>query len=777
MEALITQIGIRYEQDVVYARRRAHLIAEQLGFGPQDRTRISTAVSEIARNAFVYAGGGKVQFYVVGDAPEQCLRMVVQDTGKGIANLDEIMSGDYRSRTGMGLGMIGSARLMDDFRVESEPGKGTKVVMEKRLPPTAEPVTMQSLNRLAEALMKAEPENPLEEVRLQNQELIQALQEVERQREELLQLNQELAEKNRSIMALYQEVEDKARELAEANKFKDSFISQVSHEFRTPLSVIVGLADLLLSGLEGELNEEQQTQVRYILQAANDLSNMVNDLLDLAKIKAGKTEVYAREFKVGELLGTLRGMMAPMVESDKVQLVFEEVGDLPPMYSDEGKISQILRNFLSNAIKFTEEGEIRTTARLTDDGRSVVFAVKDTGIGIAEEDLDRIFEEYEQVAGAQKTHKFKSTGLGLPISKKLAELLGGSVGVESELGKGSTFYAVIPIRYEPPREEEAAPVEVPVVSRTVKEEAPVAVPEPAAQEAVAIPEAETAPTAQPSEPKPELAPTAQPSGPEQPSAPEPPEHDPLRYPVVLIYDDPSTLKRYEEFLLGSKYEVVPCSALMLTPQDVARLEPLLVVVDVLLLGDDTTALISALKEHGATGDIPIVVASVASEEEKAHKLGVDEFVPKPVKRNWLWNLLAELEEQQPVEKILVVDDQALARYVLRALLADTRFQVVEAEDGETGLALAHEEHPAAVYLDLILPGISGMEVLERLKAAPETRDIPVVINTGKNLSPEEEAFLNQHAAAVVTKGASSPDEATEIIRQALRKAIAGGRSG
>jgi signal transduction histidine kinase len=269
--------------------------------------------------------------------------------------------------------------------------------------------------------------------------------ELARREQELSRLSQELDETNRGVVALYSELDEKAHSLRRANELKSRFLSNMSHEFRTPLSSIINLAHLLLERADGELTPEQERQVIYIRRAADSLMEMVNDLLDLARIEAGKIPVRKSRFGVDELFSALRGMFRPLLKSDAVALTFEAAPDLPALDTDEGKLSQILRNLISNALKFTERGEVRVSAAHGDPGE-IVFRVRDTGVGIAPGDLQRIFDEFSQVdAPIQRRHK--GTGLGLPLSRRLAEILGGALLVESAVGEGSCFTARLPAAY------------------------------------------------------------------------------------------------------------------------------------------------------------------------------------------------------------------------------------------------------------------------------------------------------------------------------------------
>jgi signal transduction histidine kinase len=262
---------------------------------------------------------------------------------------------------------------------------------------------------------------------------------------EVESLNVELAETNKGVVALYAELDDNAEQLRQASELKSRFLSYMSHEFRTPLGSIRSISRILLDKLDGPLTAEQEKQVRFVRDSAAELTEMVNDLLDLAKIEAGRVAISPAWFEMVDLFAALRGMFKPILDSDSVSLVMEEPVGVPRVYTDDKKLSQILRNFISNALKFTHEGEVHVTAR-SDDGETVTFSVADTGIGIAPEHHAAIFEDFVQVdSPIQK--RLRGTGLGLSLSKKLAGLLGGGVAVRSELGKGSTFSVTIPVRY------------------------------------------------------------------------------------------------------------------------------------------------------------------------------------------------------------------------------------------------------------------------------------------------------------------------------------------
>ena len=262
-------------------------------------------------------------------------------------------------------------------------------------------------------------------------------------REEGDALRAELEETNQGVLALYAELDIQAEQLRQASDLKSRFLSYMSHEFRTPLGSILSIARLLSDELDGPLSPEQHKQVTFVSNSARELSDMVDDLLDLAKIEAGRITISPAWFDMLDLFAALRGMFRPIVDASAVDLIFEEPQGLPRLYSDDKKLAQILRNFISNALKFTARGEVRVSSQLEDDGQ-IRFAVHDTGIGIPGELHDTLFEDFAQIDSPLQK-RLRGTGLGLSLCKRFAALLGGRVGVESTPGVGSTFYVVIPL--------------------------------------------------------------------------------------------------------------------------------------------------------------------------------------------------------------------------------------------------------------------------------------------------------------------------------------------
>jgi signal transduction histidine kinase/DNA-binding response OmpR family regulator len=705
MAGTILTLAIASERDTVAARQRARQIARLLGFEAQDQTRISTAVSEIARNAFNYAGGGRVEYSIEGRTSPQLFIIRIKDSGPGVRDLETILEGRYKSLTGMGMGILGARRLMDQFQIESTPGSGTTVWLKKLLPRRAPLWRAQDLPGLAASLTAESPRDEFQELQYQNQELLNALEEIRTRQIELTRLNQELEDTNRGVVALYAELDEKADHLRRADELKSRFLSNMSHEFRSPLNSILALSGLLLDRSDGELSADQELQAEYIRKAARDLLDLVNDLLDLAKVEAGKVEAKPLEFHVKDLFAALRGMLRPLLLNQAVDLVFEDVDHIPAMFSDEGKISQILRNFISNALKFTERGEVRVSAALSGD-RDIVFSVADTGIGIAPQDIQRIFQDFAQVDSPIQ-RKVKGTGLGLPLSKKLASLLHGDVRVQSQPGMGSTFTLQLPLKLE-------QTVELSLTSES------------------AIVAAEAGPDSMP---------------------------------VLVLEDKVEMIMMYRSYLKNSGYHLIPASTVREAQEAMERIRPKAIVLDVVLRSEDSWRFLARLKHEDHTRDIPVMIASTIEDQAKAFHLGADEYLLKPVERDQLLRKLAELTGPPQAMRILIIDDDERDRYLLKQQFRQSEVVIREVSQGVNGLTEACRERPNAIILDLTMPGMSGFEVLDALKADVATKDIPVVICTSRVLTDSERLRLTGKAIAILSKEGQGLQQIAELIRR------------
>lgn len=584
MAIRIITVLIKSETDVVVARQRAKQIAQLCNFGAQDQVRIATSVSELARNVFRYAGSGRVRFSIEGETSPQVLAIAIEDQGPGIPNIDKILAGEYISQTGMGKGILGARRLADRFDIKTAPGAGTTITFKKIFPRYAPRITPESSNFIFGKLSTLPTELSIAEAMQQNQELLMALSELKARQDDLLSLTRELEDTNRGMVALYAELDEKADHLRRADEMKSRFLSNMSHEFRTPLSSIRALAKLLLERVDGDLTMEQAKQVNFILQAANDLNELVNDLLDIAKIEAGKVDVRPSAFDVGSLFGALRGMLRPLLVSESLKLTFVPPDAPLEMFTDEAKLSQILRNFISNALKFTEVGEITVSAKLLAEKNQVIFSVADTGIGIAENDLKLIFEEFSQVENALQK-KVKGTGLGLPLCRNLAKLLQGSVSVTSELGVGSTFSVTVPVSIDQGEDE----------------------------------------TQQEAEPN---------SG----------NHD-RRIPILIVEDNAATQLQYEKYLLNTEFRPVAALNQRDAAEQWTMQRPSAVILDIMVQGEDNWLWLAELKNDPERSEVPVIIVTEVEDRRKGLSLGADAYYVKPLFREQLLSTLRTLVGQ------------------------------------------------------------------------------------------------------------------------------------
>lgn len=681
----IFQLALRNDQDVVHARQRARDVAAALGLDKQDQMRMATATSEIARNAFRYARDGEVTFSIELDTP-QGLHVTVSDSGRGIPHLDEVLSGRYKSETGLGMGILGTKRLMDEFKIDAGP-QGTTIRFGKRLPNRADGWTQRKARDLARTLENLKPENPYQEIEQQNRELLKTLEELRARQEELELLNRELEDTNRGVVALYAELDERADYLRRASELKTKFLSNVSHEFRTPLNSIISLARLLLERIDGDLSAEQVRQVNYIESSARELQDLVNDLLDLAKVEAGKIRIRPKRFEVHELFSALKGMLKPLLaDNTSVDLVFENANEIPPLHTDEGKISQILRNLVSNAIKFTPKGRVTISAEMQENG-SILFAVADTGIGIALEHHETIFKEFSQVENPLQ-EKYRGTGLGLPLCRDLAMLLGGRIWLTSEPGVGSTFFVEVPPVY---------------VGEAFKPE--------------------------------DLS-----------GLPEPEFH---RVPVLYVEDEPESAEVFEPLLRKTEFQPILAASVSQAEAWMARHMPAAIVADVYIGAEPIWEYVGRLRE--SSPQIPIIATSAYADSSTALKRGANVFLPKPLDGPVLLHELRRLTSQAGVRRILVVDDNEVSRYILREILDQPWIEIEEASNGTDALAVINEAPPDGLILDLLMPDISGIDILRTMRAHPRYENLPVLIYTSKMLTEIEEKQLEGLRAPVLRK--------------------------
>ncbi len=592
-----------------------------------------------------------------------------------------------------------------------------------------------------------------EELRTANEELEEqsrALREqqaqLENQQAELEQTNQQLSEQAEhlagqrdALREAQAQLEQRADELQRASRYKSEFLANMSHELRTPLNSALILARLLADNAAGNLDREQVQFAESIYAAGNDLLNLINDILDIAKVEAGKLEVRPEPVAIGSVLQAMRTLFAPQAEAKGLALALEAAPGLPQQLStDRQRLEQVLKNLLANAVKFTERGSVEL--RVEPDGPGQLrFVVRDTGIGIDPSQHELIFEAFRQADGTA-SRKFGGTGLGLSISRDLARLLGGDLTVDSVPGQGSRFTLVLPLQAPAAGTARARPAPAPLPWRQA---APVA----------ATPR-----------------PTQAPAGPAFPDDRDTPADAGTRT-VLVVEDDPV----FARILYDLAHELgYRCLVAHHAEEGLALAgtqQPQAVLLDMRLPDGTGLAVLQRLKDQPATRHIPVHVLSVEDQSETALQLGAIGYETKPASREQLREVFGRLERKlaQTIKRVLVVEDDARQRESVARLIGEQDVEITAVGTGAEALAALGAAVYDCMVMDLTLPDMSGQELLRRMAAGESRSFPPVVVYTGRNLSHDEEAELLRYSRSIIIKGARSPerllDEVTLFLHQ------------
>ena len=500
----------------------------------------------------------------------------------------------------------------------------------------------------------------------------------------------------------------RAREAAEAaNRSKSTFLANMSHELRTPLNAIIGYSELLQEEAKDAGVEDITPDLGRINAAGRHLLALINDILDLSKIEAGKIELFLETFDVRSAIDEVVTTIDPLAKKNGNRLdvhIGEEIGT---MHADLVRIRQCLFNLVSNACKFTDKGVVTLRVRQEEDEQPwLVFDVQDTGIGMTPEQMAKLFRPFTQ-ADASSTRKYGGTGLGLSITKRFSEMLGGQVSVHSEVGKGSTFTLRVP-------------------AHVVKRAAP----------AISAPPRRDTPT--------------------------PPTDGAT---VLAIDDDASVRDWMARSLSHHGFRTVTASSGREGLELARKLRPSVIVLDVMMPGMDGWAVLTALKADPSLADIPVVMATILEDRNLGYALGATDYLTKPVDRKRLVAVLSRLCRKASGMPILIVEDDEAIRDTMRRMLSREGWTVVEAENGRVALEVLESVEPAIILLDLMMPEMDGFQFLDELRTGDRSKHVPVVVVTAKDLTAQDHERLNQQAERVIQKGAYSR---TDLLREVGR---------
>ncbi|MFW5968023.1 MAG: response regulator, partial [Persicimonas sp.] len=514
----------------------------------------------------------------------------------------------------------------------------------------------------------------------------------------------ERKEAERELEQLNARLQSARDEALRASKAKSTFLANMSHELRTPLNAVIGYAEFLIEEMEDAGEERYVGDLERILTAGRHLLDLINDILDLSKIEAGKVELEVTEFEVESLLSAIESTVVPLAEKNDNTFEIDAPSESWTMRSDATKIRQILFNLLSNACKFTSGGRVRMSVESHSKGDALCFTVADTGVGMSDEELERVFKAFQQ-ADSSTTRKFGGTGLGLAITRHYCRMLGGSIDVESTPGEGTTFTVVLPRDVEADDDKEG-------------EEAPV--------------------TAQREE--------------------DAPQADAEGSTVLVIEDDKTARDLLRRTLEKEGYQVVTAENGRQGLHLARELEPMAVTLDILMPETDGWQVLSRMKRDQKLADIPVILVSMLDERQRGFALGADDYMVKPIDRERLVELVDGYSRERDGDRCLVVEDDEPTRELIERILKKEGWQVDTAVDGNDALQAARKARPDLVLLDLMMPRLDGFGFLDEFRADERFREVPVIVVTAKELTTPEVESLEEATSEIIHKAGRGAGE-------------------
>ncbi|MBW2287870.1 MAG: response regulator [Deltaproteobacteria bacterium] len=665
------QIRLQHRTSVYDARDKIRSLANALGYDTIEVTRLATAVSEAAREL---RRSGREPRIAVGLAMDSSPPQLVLD---------------FESH-GKAPQLIGLAGFFDGLSRKSAEGGVQGLRALKQLPKPSFEVTDAFVAEQRGRIQNLSREELMAEIQQKNRELEQHSAELETT----------VAQRTVELKQAMEAAED-------ASRAKSGFLANMSHELRTPMNAIIGYSEMLMEDAEDDGNEEVVGDLKKIHSAGTHLLSLINDVLDLSKVESGKMDLYLETFEIAPMVDGVVATIDTLVKKNGNRLRVEVDPSLGEMRADLTKVRQALFNLLSNAAKFTHEGEIgiEVQAEQVDDSDWVRMSVSDSGIGIPPEKIDHVFEEFSQ-ADETTTRDYGGTGLGLAISRRFCQMMGGDITLRSSVGEGSTFTIMLPVKVA----EDSAESEA---------EAPVAV------------------------------------------TPEPGEERV----VLVIDDDPSALDLLGRTLQGAGVRVVTCGDGREALNLARTLHPAAITLDVLMPGMDGWEVLRELKDDPETRDIPVIMVTMTDDRKLGYALGATEFLTKPVQRGQLVQLLDRYATDDLARRALVVDDKAENREVLRRALENEGWQVSEAENGQVALERVADQAPSLILLDLMMPVMDGFEFVMEMRKQHTSSNIPIVVVTAKDITEEDRRRLNGDVVGLIQKGGLDRESLLSLLRE------------
>ncbi|MFH2092176.1 MAG: response regulator [Pseudomonadota bacterium] len=539
-----------------------------------------------------------------------------------------------------------------------------------------------------------------------NEKLQTQTEELQAQAEELQALNQEFQQQSNELQEQNRELETQRQKVEESNRLKSEFLSNMSHELRTPLNSVNALSRVLIVQTKHKLSDEEINYLEIIERNGKHLLYLINDILDLSKIEAGRMDLNPTCFSIASLIDNIMESIAPLACGKNILLEKQISNDLPDIESDESRVHQILQNIISNAVKFTDRGSVVISAQKTQDNITIV--IKDTGIGIPSEDHAAIFEEFRQVDGAS-TRKFEGTGLGLAIASKAARLLGGAIHVTSTPGIGSEFMVSLPIVFTGHRKE-----------KYVKEKH-------VFEKTIARPGKKT--------------------------------DDRQNKTILIVDDDPAILETISTAFSDEGYHTLTATSGARAIELAREHQPFAITLDIIMPEMDGWEVLNALKHDPSTSGIPVIVISSSDEKDTGFALGAVGYISKPVCKDMLIREINKIYGYLP-SSVLVVDDNDIDRTHIARILVSEGMKVLQADSGKNCLTILETVLPDILILDLMMPEMDGFELLKSLRSHPATENLPVIVVTAKDLTPDEKEKLEQQVSSILVKSNAT---ATQLI--------------